>query len=174
MAASGGTLLGVSIRNGAQAQAAPRRIGFLSGFNRAGVDAFLGQLRPELERLGWFEGRNYVMLEPRMAEGANERLPALADELVSQGPHLIIVASIPAARALAKATKSVPIVMAGVGTPVELGIVADYTKPGGNITGASYLANELVRKSLQFLKESAPRLQSVALSATRATKPPLC
>lgn len=163
IAASGGTLLGVAPLKGAEAQAAPRRIGYLTAFNRANVDALLGELRPELEKLGWIEGRNYVMLEPRTAEGANERLQALADELVSQSPHLIIVSTVPATRALAKATKSVPVVMAGVATPVELGIVADYTKPGGNITGSSYLADDLVRKSIQFLKEAAPRLRSVAL-----------
>ena len=163
IAASGGTLVGLSLPGGVKAQAGPRRIGLLTGFNRAAVDAFLGDLRPELEKLGWIEGRDYVMLEPRTAEGANDRLPAIADELVSQAPHMILVSSIPATRALAKATKTVPVVMAGVGTPVELGIVADYRKPGGNITGSSYLADELIRKSLQFLKEAAPRLRSVAL-----------
>jgi len=53
--------------------------------------------------------------------------------------------------------------MIGVGTPVELGIVSDYKKPGGNVTGSSYLADELARKLLQFLKEAAPRLRSVAV-----------
>ncbi len=52
IASGGGTLLGVSLPKGAEAQAAPRRIGFLTGFNRANVEAFLGELRPELERLG--------------------------------------------------------------------------------------------------------------------------
>lgn len=165
IAASGGTLLGVSIFERARAQAAPRRIGFLSGFNRALVDAFLSELRPELEKLGWTEGRNFVVLEPRTAEGANERLPALAAELVAQTPDLILVQTVPAARALVKATTSIPVVMVGVGTPVELGIVADYRRPGGNVTGSSYFANELLSKSLQLLKEAAPRLRSVAVFA---------
>ncbi|MEO5880912.1 MAG: ABC transporter substrate-binding protein [Caldimonas sp.] len=147
----------------AQGQSAARRIGYLSGFNRASVDALLGDLRPELEKLGWTEGRNLLILEPRTADGAYERLPALATELVSQSPDLILVQSVPAARALVKASKSIPVVMAGVGTPVELGIVADYRKPGGNVTGSSYLADEYVRKLLQFLKEAAPRLRSVAV-----------
>ena len=143
IAVSGGTLLCVSHPLRAQGRATPRRIGHLSAFNRATVDLFLGDLRPELEKLGWTEGRNLVILEPRTAEGANERLPALAAELVSQSPDLILVQSVPAARALVKATKSIPVVMAGVGTPVELGIVADYRRPGGNVTGSSYLADEL-------------------------------
>ena len=146
-----------------QAQSAPRRIGFLSAFNRATADVLLGLFRPELEKLGWTDGRNILILEPRTTGGVNERLPDLATELDGEAPDVILVQSIPAARALVKATKSIPIVMVGVGTPVELGIVADYRRPGGNVTGSSYLADQLVRKSLQFLKEAAPRLQSVAL-----------
>jgi len=154
---------GLSPAERAHGQAAMRRIGFLSAFSRASVDAFLAQLRPELEGLGWTDGRNIVVLEPRTAEGANERLPSLAAELVAQSPDLLLVQTSPATRALALATKSIPIVMIGVGAPVELGIVADYKKPGGNVTGSSYLADELARKLLQFLKEAAPRLRSVAV-----------
>ena len=163
LAVSGGTLLVAARLGVAQGQATPRRIGLLSAFNRATADVMLGLLRPELEKLGWTERRNLVVLEPRVAEGANERLPALAAELVAQSPDLILVQSVPAVRALMKETKSIPVVMVGVGTPVELGIVADYRRPGGNVTGSSYLADELLRKSLQFLKEVAPRLRSVAV-----------
>jgi len=149
----------------AQGQAAPRRIGFISAFTRATADLLLGVLKPELEKLGWTEGRNLVLLEPRTAEGANERLPALAAGLVAQSPDLILVQSVPATRALVQATKAIPIVMVGVATPVELGIVADYRRPGANVTGTSYFADELLRKSLQFLKEVAPGLNSVAVFA---------
>ena len=114
----------------AQGQAAPRRIGFISAFTRATADLLLGVLKPELEKLGWTEGRNLVLLEPRTAEGANERLPALAAGLVAQSPDLILVQSVPATRALVQATKAIPVVMVGVATPVELGIVADYRRPG--------------------------------------------
>ena len=61
--------------------------------------------------------------------------------------------SLPATHALTMATKSIPIVMAGVGNQVELGIVADFREPGGNITGSSYLANEYAGKLLQLLKQ---------------------
>jgi putative ABC transport system substrate-binding protein len=61
------------------------------------------------------------------------------------------------------ATKSIPIVMVGVGNPVEYGIVADYRKPAGNVTGSSYLADESARKLLELLKEAAPRLRSIAV-----------
>jgi putative ABC transport system substrate-binding protein len=160
---TGGALLGLSLNLRAQGQATPRRIGFLSAFARAEIEALLSELRPELEKLGWTDGRNIVLLEVRTTEGRNERLPSMAAELVAQGPDLILVQSVPATRALMQATKSIPIVMVGVATPVELGIVADYRKPGGNVTGASYLADESARKLLQFLKEAAPHLRSVAV-----------
>jgi putative ABC transport system substrate-binding protein len=165
VAVSGSTLLVAARLAPAQGQAAPHRVGFLSGFNRVAVASLLGTLRPELESLGWTEGRNFVFVGPRMADGANERLPVLAAELVAESPDLILVQSIPATRALAKATKSIPVVMVGVGNPVELGIVADYGRPGGNVTGSSYPADELLSKALQFLKETAPRLRSVAVFA---------
>src|SRR5438552_9823220 len=163
LAIGGGALLPLFLILPAQGQEKIRHIGFLSAFSRADIDAFLSQLRPELEKLGWTDGRNIVLLEPRTTEGMNERLPSVASELVAQGPDLILVQTAPATRALMQATKSIPIVMIGVGNPVELGIVADFGKPGGNVTGSSYLADESARKLLELLKEAAPRLRSVAV-----------
>ncbi len=163
VAITGGALLGLSPNLRAQGQVKTRHIGFLSAFSRADVESFLGLLRPELEKLGWSDGRNIVLLEPRTTEGKNERLPSVAGELVAQGPDLILVQTQPATRALMQATKSIPIVMIGVGDPVGYGIVADFRKPGGNVTGSSYLADESAGKLLQFLKEAAPRLRSVAV-----------
>jgi putative tryptophan/tyrosine transport system substrate-binding protein len=163
IAMTGGALLALSPSLRAQGQATPRRIGFLSAFARADVEAFVAELRPELEKLGWTDGRNIALLELHTTEGRNERLPAMATEIVAQSPDLILVQSAPATRALMQATKTIPIVMVGVGNPVEYGMVADLRKPGGNVTGASYLADESVRKTLQLLKEAAPRLRSVAV-----------
>lgn len=163
VAITGGALLGLSPNLPAQGQVTTRRIGFLSVFPRADAESFLGLLRPNLEKLGWSDGRNIVLLEPRTTEGENDRLPSMAAELVSHGPDLILVQTVPATRALMQSTKSIPIVMVGVASPVELGLVADYRKPGGNVTGSSYLADELARKLLQFLKEAAPRLRSIAV-----------
>jgi putative ABC transport system substrate-binding protein len=171
----GGALFGLSRTLQAQGQVTTRRIGFLSAFSRADMENFLGQLRPELEKLGWTDGRNIVLLEPRTTEGRNERLPSMAVELVAQGPDLILVQTVPATRALMQATKTIPIVMVGVGNPVDLGIVASFGKPGGNVTGSSYLANEYVIKLLQLLKEAAPRLRSVAvfINPSNEAAPPL-
>jgi len=159
----------------AQCQPAARRIGFLSAFARAEIEDFLGQLRPMLEKLGWTDGRNIALLEPRTAAGRNELLPTLAVELVAQSPDLILVQTLPATRALMQATKSIPIVMVGVGNPIENGIVARFVKPGGNVTGSSYLADEYILKLLQLLKEAAPRLRSVAVfvNATNEAAAPL-
>lgn len=148
---------------GAQGTATIRRVGFLSGFARADADAFYSRFRVELDKLGWADGRNIVLLELRASEGRNEALPAAAAELIAQGPDLILVQTLPATRALMQATKSIPIVMGGVGNPVDYGIVADYRRPGGNVTGASFMAHEYVAKLLQLLKEAAPRLRSLAL-----------
>jgi putative ABC transport system substrate-binding protein len=147
----------------AQGTAGTRRIGFLSGFARADAEAFYSRLRVELDKLGWVDGRNIVLLELRAADGRNDTLPASAAELVAQGPDLILVQTLPATRALMQATKSIPIVMGGVGNPVDYGIVADYRRPGGNVTGASFMAHEYAAKLLHVLKEAAPRLRSVAL-----------
>ena len=163
VALAGGAVLGLSSNLLAQGQATPRRIGLISTFSRPDIEFFLSLLRPELEKLGWTDGRNILLLEPRTTGGDNARLPSLASELVAEGPSLILVQSVPATRILMQATKSIPIVMVGVANPVELGIVSGFVKPGGNITGASFLGNEFAGKLLQLLKEAAPRLRSVAL-----------
>jgi len=159
----GGLILCALATRWAHGQVPTRRVGILSAFARADVEVLLRGLRLELEKLGWTAGRNIVFLELRTTEGKNDLLPAMAVELVAQGPDVILVQSAPAVRALMQATKTIPIVMIGVGNPVEYGMLADYRKPGGNVTGASYLADESTRKTLHLLKEAAPRLRSVAV-----------
>ena len=163
VAVAAGTLFPMSTGLRAQGSGKTRRIGFLSVYSRADMVNFLSEIRHELEKLGWIDGRNIEVLEPRTTEGRNEGLPAAAAELVAHRPELILVQTLPATRALMQATKSIPIVMVGVGNPVEFGIVADYRKPGGNVTGSSYMASEYAAKLLHVLKEAAPRLRSVAL-----------
>jgi len=147
----------------AQGAGAMRRIGFLSGFALQDAEAFYSQTRVELDKLGWANGRNVMLLEARASGGRNETLPAAAAELVAQSPDVILAQTLPATRALMQATKSIPIVMGGVGNPVDYGIVADYRRPGGNVTGASFMAHEYAAKVLHLLKETAPRLHSLAL-----------
>src|SRR4029453_4857725 len=110
MAFSGVALLALPLNRKAQGEITTRRIGFLSAFPRANIEDFLSQLRPELKKLGWSEGRNIVFLEARTTDGrGNENLPSLAAELVAQSPDLILVQTVPATRALMRATNSIPI-----------------------------------------------------------------
>jgi putative tryptophan/tyrosine transport system substrate-binding protein len=160
---AGAAVLALSFGVLAQGAAARRRIGFLSAFAQGEVETVRGELARELAKLGWVDGRTIEFLHVRTTEGRNERLPSMAAELVAERPDLILVQSIPATRAAMQATTSIPIVMIGVASPVEVGIIPDYGRPGGNVTGASYLADESLRKLLQFLKEAVPRLRSVAV-----------
>ena len=146
----------------AQPGARVARIGYLSP-NLASSpylrDAFLQALRD----LGHVEGRNLV-IEYRDAEGKLERLPALAAELLALKVDVIFVAGgTRVTLAAMQATKTIPIVFAGVGDPVESGLVTTLARPGGNVTGLSSLGPELVGKRLELLKQAVPRLERVAV-----------
>src|ERR1700693_2052400 len=135
----------------AQQAAKVARIGYLSP-NLASSphlrDAFLQGLRD----LSYVEGRNLV-IEYRYAEGKRERLPTLAAELVALKVDVIVTeGSTLAARVAKEATRTIPIVFAGVGDPVESGLVTSLARPGGNGTGLSSLGPELVGKRLELLK----------------------
>ncbi len=147
----------------AEAQQATRvaRIGYL-GTNVAAFpqlrEAFLQGLRD----LGHVEGRN-VVIEYRSAEGKPERLPALAAELVALKVDVIVATGTPASLAAKQATRTLPIVFAGVADPVGGGLVTSLARPGGNVTGLSLLAPELVGKGLELLKQAVPGVSRVAV-----------
>ena len=92
-----------------------------------------------------------------------DRLAALAAELVSLKPDVIIALSTPSARAVQRATKTIPIVVGSVGDPVGDGLVASLSHPGGNITGTTFLGPELVAKRFDLLKELIPKVSRVAV-----------
>jgi putative ABC transport system substrate-binding protein len=138
------------------------RIGFLSAASVSGDPDRLDALRQGLRELGYVEGQN-VAIESRWAEGKYDRLPGLAAELVRLKVDVIVTYGPPAIQAAKEATGTIPIVMAGVIDPVSTGFVASLARPGGNITGLSLMAPELIGKQLQILKEIVPTVSRVAL-----------
>ena len=137
------------------------RIGLLRHF--ACPDQFgLKDLRERLGELGYVEGRN-IVIECRAAPGRWEELPELAAELVRLKVDLLITEGTPASLAAKQATRLVPVVMVYVGDPVASGLVSSLARPGGNVTGVSMNANEIVRKDIELLKEITPGLSRVAV-----------
>jgi putative ABC transport system substrate-binding protein len=123
---------------------------------------FQEAFRQGLRDLGYVEGRNLV-IEDRDAEGKRERLPALAAELVALKVDVIVASGTPAALATKQATRSLPIVFTAVGDPVTSRLVTSLARPGGNVTGLSVLAPELVGKCLEQLKQAIPAVSRVAV-----------
>jgi putative ABC transport system substrate-binding protein len=133
-------------------------IGFLGGADPIGYAVLIGALRSGLRDHGYIEGTN-VRIEYRWAEGNYERLPVLAADLVHRKVDIIITQGTPAAFAAKQATTTIPIVMAIVGDPVDSGIVASYSRPGGNITGSSIFFPEMNAKRLELMKDLVPGLR---------------
>jgi len=122
------------------------------------VDVFI----QALQEFGYVENKN-ILFEHRYAEGNFERLPAMAAELVQLKVDVIFVNNTPPALAAKQATSSIPIVFAGVASPVENGVVASLARPGHNITGTSNITTELTGKRLQILKEAFPKTVRIAV-----------
>jgi putative ABC transport system substrate-binding protein len=160
----GGTAAGWSRPAGAQAQMKVARVGMLipAPINAPVTRGDFGRIRKEFADLGYVDGKT-IIFEERGADGSYERLPALAAELVSLKVDVIIALSTPAARAVQHATTSIPIVMGSVGDPVGDGLVASLSRPGGNITGTTFLGPELVPKRLALLKELIPAAAQIAV-----------
>jgi putative ABC transport system substrate-binding protein len=137
-------------------------IGFLSS---GSADAFAHRVRAfhqGVREVGSVEGDNVVTLY-RWADGQNDRLPAQADDLVRRQVAVIAAFGSIATLAVKKATATIPIVFALDEDPVRLGIVTSLSRPGGNLTGANFFANEVVAKRLELLRELVPTAKRVAV-----------
>jgi putative ABC transport system substrate-binding protein len=116
-----------------------------------------------LRELGYVEGQN-VAVEYRWAEGKSERLSRLAAELVRAEVDVIVATGgVPPAQAAQRATRTIPIVVAGAVDPVGAGLVASIARPGGNITGSTLIAEALVGKQLELLMEVVPKVSRVVV-----------
>ncbi|HSE87470.1 MAG TPA: ABC transporter substrate-binding protein, partial [Candidatus Binatia bacterium] len=140
------------------------QIGYLASSDPATESPRSEGIRLALRELGYIEGQN-IAIEYRYAEGKNDRHPKLAAELVRLKVDLIVVAGgVGTIRALMNATKTIPIVMVGLGLdPVEAGFVESLARPGGNVTGLTLLSRELGGKRLELFKEAVPKLARVAV-----------
>ena len=145
------------------AEAQPAKIARLGVllFGTPDTDAF-PVIRRGLGALGYVEGRN-IVFELRYAEGRPERLPDLASDLVRSKPDLIIAAGGDVAPFAKRATGTIPIVMITSDDPIQGGLVASLARPGGNVTGVTFVSSDLAGKRLQFLKEAAPRVTRAAV-----------
>jgi ABC-type uncharacterized transport system substrate-binding protein len=140
------------------------RIGFLSPGRSELPDPTFDMLKAFLQGLhevGYTEGQN-LAVERLYADGSSDRLRELADELVRRKPDIIVAFSTTAARPAKQATSTIPIVAVAMADPVADELVASLARPGGNVTGTTFLGPELVAKRLQLLREIVPGLSRVA------------
>src|SRR6266700_5765549 len=120
----------------------------------------LAALRRGLREHGYVEGQN-LRIEYRSAEGRADQFPDLAAELIRLGVDLIVTRGTPAAKAAKQATATIPVVMAAIGEPLGVGVVATLAHPGGNVTGFSAFTSELSGKRVELLKEVFPAVSRV-------------
>ena len=139
-------------------QKQPHRVGILSQDLQPGL---LETFRNELHKRGYVEGNN-ISIELRNAAGQNEHLPALAEELLKLKVDVIVAVNTPAVEAAKKATKTIPIVMMRVADPVKSGLVASLARPGGNVTGLSFMPDALGPKGVELLHEILPKMTRMA------------
>src|SRR6516162_8356377 len=140
------------------------RVGVLSPFSSSfGPGPSFEAFRQMFRELGYVDGRS-VALEYRWADGQADRLPDLAAELVRLQVDVIFSAwGTPAALATKKATNTIPIVFAGVGDAVGVGLVASLARPGGNVTGSTFISEDTIGKQLELLKEVVPSISRIGV-----------
>jgi putative ABC transport system substrate-binding protein len=149
----------LSAPRAAEAQRSPggHRIGVLAQDLQPGLLEAFGD---ELQKLGYVEGKN-ASIDVRNAAGRSERLAALAEELVRLKVDVILAVNTPSAQTVKKVTATIPVVMVRVADPVKSGLVHSLAHPGGNVTGLSFMPDELGAKGLELLREVRPNLVRV-------------
>ena len=156
-----GSLLAAPLAAATQQTGKVWRIGVLL-FSTPATDPNLPVFRDALRRLGWTEGGN-LTLEYRYGEGRIERLSQYAVELVQLKPDLIYALGGDVAPFAKSATSTVPIVVVVSNDPVQAGLVASLARPGGNVTGLTFLLSDLAAKRLEMLRQIAPKTARVGI-----------
>ena len=149
---------------GAQQVGNMPRIGFLASGSAQTDAVFAHAFREGLRERGWVEGQN-IAIEYRWALGALDRLPELAADLVRLPVAVLFATNTPAVVAVKQMGTTLPVVLAAVSEPIEIGAVASLTRPGGNFTGLTTSGRELMPKRLELLKEALPELTQVGYLA---------
>ncbi len=159
----------ISLLAGAAAWPGIARAQQSARLKRLGILLFADQDRPtiapllnELEALGYVDGKT-IAIEYRVAGGDYDRLPKLAAELVDLGPDVIFSFSGELAPIIKKATTTIPVVVVVSNDPIASGLIASLSHPGGNITGVTYVFDQLAGKVIELLHEAAPRLSRFAM-----------
>jgi putative ABC transport system substrate-binding protein len=136
-------------------------VGFLRSTSAADSTQFVAAFRQGLREAGFVESQN-VVIEYRWAENQLDRLPALVADLVHL-PVAVIVANAPAARVAKDTTTTVPIVFVTGADPVKDALVASLNRPGGNVTGVTFLAGQLGAKRLELLRQLVPKVTTIGV-----------
>jgi putative tryptophan/tyrosine transport system substrate-binding protein len=158
-AAAAGLLAGCGLLSPPSQQSVRRpRIGYLYTGSQEWADAF----REGLAELGYIEGST-VTVEWRSADGLVDNLPEQAAELVSIPVDVIVASGGSPIREAMRATSTIPIVMAQTNDPVASGFVASLARPGGNVTGQTSIARELIGKRLEILRQTLPSVSRVGV-----------
>jgi putative ABC transport system substrate-binding protein len=157
---------------GAQQGERKRRVAFLHVLAENDQEALarVAAFREGLETLGWIENRN-ITIEHRFSGGDIAQIQALVKELVGSQPDVIAAGGTPVIAALKQATRTIPIVFSVVNDPVGQGFVANLARPGGNITGFTFIDFPMIGKWLEMLKEIAPNVRRITLMFNPETAP---
>ncbi len=159
---AGGGTLGAALPVLGQTPPKVYRIGVLT----LGLPRTLFPLPAALAALGYAEGRS-IVFDYRSAEGQPDRLAALAADLVAKNVDLIVATFNPDVEAAKRATSTIPILMLYGAVPVEMGLIASFARPGGNVTGTTLHGPETAAKMLQLLHDTVPRVKRVAVLLNR-------